>query len=47
MDSVEDKTSSSTYKTYNTYEDVSFSERVEGNTLSPTIDGTGRKGCKT
>ena len=43
IDSVENKNSHSTFNILNTNEDVSFCKQVEGNTPSPTIDGTGRK----
>ena len=45
---VEDKDIFFTYctKIHNTNEDVSFCEKIEGNTFSATINGNGRKGCK-
>ena len=44
---MEEKNEISMYEIHNTNEDVSFCEQVEGNTLSPKIDGIVRKVCKT
>ena len=44
---VEGKNKILTYEIHNTNEDVSFREQVKDNTLSPTMNFTGKNGCKT
>ena len=43
---VKDENKISTYRIQSTNEDVSFYQQVESNTLSPKINGTGRKGSE-